>query len=221
MEFLALLTSLWASLASLLSSVDWLSIAAFAAATGGLGLLGMVWRSRTALAAKLPWIGATLELLEVIGFSPTALRAWVIKRSWYRTGEAETSRLVKELSSPSKPPATLTVFLFVLCSLTVHSMVPSCSGKLPESVCGVPTDRALPLALTLARSAVSLAISTCSPSCPDELLSASKALEKSDASREQVCSAVDTARAVPCIQCAEHLDSIATLAACEPANAIP
>jgi hypothetical protein len=221
MEFLAILTSLWASLASLLSSIDWLSIAAFLAATGGLGLLGMVWRSRAALAAKLPWIGAALELLEVVGFSPTALRAWVLRRSWYRKGEAETSRLVKELCPSSKPPTTLTAFLFVLCSLTAHSMTTSCAGQLPESVCGVPTDRALPLAITLARSAVSLAISTCSPSCPDELLAASKVIEKSDASREQVCSAVDTARAVPCIQCAEHLDSISTLAGCEPVDAKP
>ena len=218
MEFLAVLTSLWASLASLLSSIDWLSIGAFLAATGGLGLLGWVWRSRTAIAAKLPWIGAALELLEVVGFSPTALREWVLRRSWYRKGEAETERLVSELSSPSQPPpptppAALGLLL-VLLGGTICGLLGACGGPLPDSVCGLPTDRTLPLALSLARSAVTVAIDTCSPSCPEPLVAASESLRRADAGLAEVCSAVEIARTVPCIQCAAHLDSIDTLAGC-------
>lgn len=221
MESLALLISLWASLTSFLSSVDWLSIAAYLAATGAIGLLGMVWRSRAALASRLPWLVATFELLEVVGFSPTALRSWVVRRSWYQAGVAESARLLDELSEPEptppiKPPSSgppsMTVLMVVLGAL----LGGACTRSLPPTVCGIPTDRVLPLAISLARSAVSVALDTCSPSCPDELLSASAAVNRVDAGREQVCSAVSVARTVPCIHCAEHLDSVATLAGCDP-----
>ena len=201
------LIAIWSSFVFWLGLFDWPSICAYLGATGGLALLGIAWSARVAWAARWPWVGALFELLEVFGFSPTALRQWFANRSWYRKGAADAARL-RRLNS----------------SLCLGLACLSCSSlsSLPPAVCGVPTDRALPAALSLARAVLSTTEALCGSSCPAELHSVSDALTKADAARPEVCRAVEVSRPL-CAACAERLDTLALLASCsaESTNATP
>jgi hypothetical protein len=196
------LISVWVAFVSWLGLFDWASIAAFSGATGALGLVGIAWSSRASWAARWPWVGAAFELAEVFGFSPSALQAWVAKRAWYRKGESEAARLRRLNSS--------------LCLVLVCS---SCAS-LPSEVCGVPTDRALPAALSLARAVIATTEALCGSACPVELRSVSDSLNKAEAARPQVCQAVEVARPL-CAACSERLDTLSLLASCETLSNVP
>jgi hypothetical protein len=200
MEILAVLTSLWASLAAVLSSVDWLSLAGYLAATGAIGLVGIVWRSRSALAARWPWIGASFELLEVVGFSPTAFGEWVRRRSWYRRGQVETGKLPRIF-----PGSIVVLVLCFACS----------SAQLPEGLtCPTRDTLTLPAAISIARALLPLVVSSCGPSCPPELADISDTLNGEGATAKDVCQAVSVARRVPCELCSDRLAAVDKLITC-------
>jgi hypothetical protein len=197
----AYLLPLWSSLVGVLSAVDWLTLAAYLLATGGLSLLAKVWVSRQLWGAKVPWLAAAFELLEIFGFSPTAFGAWVRRRSWYRKGQTETGKLRRIM------PGGFLLVALVGCS----------SGQLPEGLaCPLPDlqKATLPAAISLARAVLSLASSSCGPSCPPELLEAGKGLDRAEATAKTVCDAIAVARLVPCEQCSDRLEAVSKLIQC-------
>jgi hypothetical protein len=198
-----LLLSLWIGLSTFVQSVDWLSLAGYLVATGAVGLVGIVWRSRSALAARWPWIGAAFDLLEVVGFSPTAFGAWVRKRSWYRRGQVETGKL------PRIFPGTLVVLVLALgCS----------SAQLPAGLtCPTRDTLTLPAAISIARALLPLVVSSCGPSCPPELSDISDALNGKGPTAKDVCQAVSLAHRVPCELCEDRLAAVDKLITCPAA----
>jgi hypothetical protein len=198
-QSLDLLLPIWSSLVSLLSAVDWLSVAAFLAATGGLSLLARFWTSRQLWGAKVPILAALFELLDVFGFSPALLGEWVRRRSWYRRGQDETGRIRR-------------LWPGALCLLVAFG----CSGSSMAS-CPIPNMAkvTLPAALTLARSVLTLAEASCGSSCPAELQTARTAVDSTSATAEDVCRAIPIVRLVPCEQCLPRLDELSSLLACE------
>jgi hypothetical protein len=199
---LALILPLWLSLVALVNSIAWGDLAGYVAATGVLCLISRAWVTRGLWGARVPFLAAAFELLEVFGFSPNLLGAWVRRRSWYRRGEDESGRLRR----------TLTGSLALL-------LVLSCSGApLPEGLsCPIPDLRkaALPTSIALARSVLALVSSSCGDACPAELATARTAVDRTEATATDVCQAISIARLVPCEQCSDRLDAVATLLSCE------
>ena len=209
-QLLAVVLPLWSSFVAFVQSIDWMTIGAYLAATGGLAIVSKLWVSRGLWGAKVPGLAAAFELFEVLGFSPTALGEWVRRRSWYRKGQTETGRLRRTFPG-----------LLLLCAL-------GCSGaSVPESlVCPIPEPSTLPDAirkvtlpdaLNLIRAVMSLASVSCGPSCPPELSEVSSAVNRVEATAKDVCDAVAVVRLVPCDLCADRLDAVASLVACDGA----
>jgi hypothetical protein len=199
---LAAILPLWSALVTLFHSIAWGDLAGFLAATGGMCLISKAWVSRGLWGSKVPFLAAAFELLEVFGFSPSLLAAWVRRRSWYQRGQVEADRIRSTL------PRSLVVLVVLSCS----------GAPLPEGLsCPIPDIRkaTLPAAIALARSVLTLASSSCGDACPAELATARTAVDRTEATAKDVCSAISIARLVPCEQCADRLDAVVSLLACE------
>jgi|WetSurMetagenome_2_1015567.scaffolds.fasta_scaffold01038_27 hypothetical protein len=201
-SMLALVDSLWLPFVVLLQSIDWASLAAWLAVSGLMALVARLWQSRGLWGAKVPFLAAAFELLDVFGFSPSLLAQWLQRRSWYRSGQREGDRIRRLF-----PHACVVAVCF------------SCSGsQLPEGLsCPLPDVRkaTLPAAVSLAKYVLTLASSSCGDSCPPELASARKVVDQTGATAKDVCQAIPAVKLVPCEQCADRLDAVSSLLGCE------
>lgn len=197
------LLSLWSSIVAVAASVDWLSVVGYLLASGGVAAVRVFWLRRDLWGARIPFLAAAFELVDVFGFSPTLLGEWVRRRSWYRRGQDETGRLRRLW-----PGAVLIGLCFAVAC--------GCSGA-PLTSCPVPdmTRATLPAALTLARSVLTLAEASCGSACPAELHTAQTAVDATDATADDVCRAIPIVRRVPCEPCSGRLEELSALLACE------
>ena len=202
-NLLALVTPIWSFIVTIFQSVDWLSIAAYLAATGGLAVVAKVWATRQLWGAKVPWLAAAFELFEVFGFSPTAFGDWVRRRSWYRRGQVETGKLPRIF-----PGSVVVLVMCFACSST----------SLPEGLtCPTRDTLTLPAAISIARALLPLVVSSCGPSCPPELDDIADTLNGEGATAENVCQAIALARRVPCELCEDRLAAVDKLITCPAA----
>lgn len=191
-----------------------LSILIFLLTTFALGAVATLWKARGLIGARVPWLGAMFELLDMLGFTPTTLAQWVTRRSWYLAAR----RSAIDSLGDKEPPSALLPSL--ACVLLIGSMsnLGCASAALPEGmVCPLPDLRTatLPTAIKLSRYALALVSQSCGDSCPKELSTAREAVVKTEATAKDVCRAVEIARLVPCEQCADRLDAVRSLLACE------
>jgi hypothetical protein len=198
----ALVVSYWSSFVVFLQSIDWLSLGEWLACSGLLALIARLWQSKGLWGAKVPFLAAIFELADVFGFSPSLLAEWVKRRSWYRRGEGEGTRIRRLF-----PGALVVLVCF------------SCSGaSLPDGMtCPLPDLRTatLPTAIKLSRYVLTLVSSSCGESCPAELATVRQSVDKTEATAADVCRAVEIAQLIPCEQCADRLDAVRALLACE------
>jgi hypothetical protein len=197
-SLLAIVVPLWSSLVALLQSIDWLSLGAFLAATGLLSLVAKLWTSRGLWGAKVPFLAAAFELLDVFGFSPVLLAEWVRRRSWYRRGAGEVDRVRRVW------PSSVVVLFVVSCS-------PSSSGVCPVFDVSKVT---LPAALALTRTALEIASDVCGDGCPSELSEARRAIGSGAAAIPEVCRALDVVKSVPCERCASPISKASAMVDC-------
>jgi hypothetical protein len=198
-SMLALVTPLWSDIVVLWQSVDWFSILAFLAASGAMTLVAKVWASRGLWGAKVPFLAAAFELLDVFGFSPPLLAVWVKRRSWFRKGSGEVERVRRVW------PGSL-VFALVLCSCS-----PASSGMCPVFDASRVT---IPAALAIARATLDIASDSCGDGCTSELGVVRSSVESADAALPEVCRAVQALGAVPCEKCAAPLARITAMVDC-------
>lgn len=198
-SLLAIVVPLWSSLVALLQSVDWLSLGAFLVATGLLSLVAKLWTSRGLWGAKVPFLAAAFELLDVFGFSPVLLAAWVKRRSWYRKGVDEAERVRKVW------PGSLVLAAF-LCSCS-----PAGSGMCPVFDTSKVT---IPAALALTRATLDIASDSCGAGCPAELGAVQSSVGAAEAALPEVCKALGILKSVPCEKCAAPLVRISAMVDC-------
>jgi hypothetical protein len=191
-----------------------LSILIFLLTTFVLGAVAVLWKARGLIGARVPWLGAMFEILDMLGFTPKTLAQWVTRRSWYLAAR----RSALDSLGDKEPPSALLPSL--ACVLLIGSMsnLGCASAALPEGmVCPLPDLRTatLPTAIKLSRYVLTLVSSSCGESCPAELATVRQSVDKTEATAADVCRAVEIAQLIPCEQCADRLDAVRALLACE------
>lgn len=195
-----------------------LSILFFLVTTFALGAVASLWKARGLIGARVPWLGAMFELLDMLGFTPTTLAQWVTSRSWYLAARRSAIDALSPAKGDKEPPSALLPSL--ACVLLIGSMshLGCASAALPEEmVCPLPDLRTatLPTAVKLSRYVLTLVSSSCGDSCPAELATVRQSVDKTEATAKDVCRAVEIAQLIPCAQCADRLEAVRALLACE------
>jgi hypothetical protein len=189
-----------------------LSILLFWLVTFALGALSVIWKNRGLIGARVPWLCAAFEFLNVIGFTPTSLAQWVTRRSWYLAARRSALDSLGDTKPPSLIPSLAVLVL-------VGSALVSCGGAaaLSEgSVCPLSLRPNVEAVLVLARAAVSYVSASCGDDCPAEVGKVSSVLKTADATLADVCDAVTVAKQIPCVECQEKVDAVSSLAGCAP-----
>jgi hypothetical protein len=189
-----------------------LPILLFWLVTFALGTLSLIWKSRALIGAKVPWLNAAFELLDMLGVTPTTVALWVSRRPWYLAARRSALN-----AKSDDPPSSLLPSL--ACLLVVGGSLWSCGGAaLPDgSVCPIsPLKPNVKAVLVLARAAVAYVSASCGENCPSEVSKVSSVLTAGDATLVDVCDAVTVAKQVRCVECQEKVEAVSALAGCSP-----